>query len=122
LSVHVKAHGPYTWKLRNYFDKSINDQEEDKDNPPKVNNSNKVTGFNINRISVTRVNCYFNYIRFCTESLLITLTKIITIAEKKELIFGAGQFDPKNQIITLTLITLGDFHSSSTKDEREIIN
>ncbi len=37
LSVHVKAHGPYTWKLRNYFDKNINDQEEDKDNPPKVN-------------------------------------------------------------------------------------
>jgi hypothetical protein len=23
-------------KLRNYFDKTINDQEEDKDNPPKV--------------------------------------------------------------------------------------
>eukprot|EP00093_Oithona_nana_P006459 06459.XXX_386344_372891_1 [CDS] Oithona nana genome sequencing. len=36
LSVHVKAHGPFTWRLRNYFDKSINDQEEDKDNPPKV--------------------------------------------------------------------------------------
>jgi len=36
LSVHVKAHGPYTWRLRNYFDKTINDQEEDKDNPPKV--------------------------------------------------------------------------------------
>lgn len=36
LSVHVKAHGPYTWKLRNYFDKNINDQEEDKDNPPKI--------------------------------------------------------------------------------------
>jgi dual oxidase len=36
LSVHVKAHGPWTWKLRNYFDKSINDQEEDKENPPKI--------------------------------------------------------------------------------------
>lgn len=36
LSVHVKAQGPYTWKLRNYFDKTVNDQEEDKDNPPKV--------------------------------------------------------------------------------------
>ena len=36
LSVHVKAHGPWTWKLRNYFDKNINDQDEDKDNPPKI--------------------------------------------------------------------------------------
>ena len=31
-----QAHGPWTWKLRNYFDKEINDSEEDKDNPPKI--------------------------------------------------------------------------------------
>ena len=36
LSVHIKAIGPWTWKLRNLFDKSINDKEEDKDNPPKI--------------------------------------------------------------------------------------
>jgi len=36
LSVHVKAVGPWTWKLRNTFDKSINDKEEDKENPPKI--------------------------------------------------------------------------------------
>jgi len=36
LSVHIKAVGPWTWKLRNTFDKSINDKEEDKDNPPKI--------------------------------------------------------------------------------------
>jgi dual oxidase len=36
LSVHVKAHGPWTWKLRNLFDKTLNDQEEDKENPPKI--------------------------------------------------------------------------------------
>jgi len=36
LSVHIKAIGPWTWKLRNTFDKSINDKEEDKDNPPKI--------------------------------------------------------------------------------------
>ena len=31
LQVHVKAMGPWTWKLRNTFDKKINDKEEDKD-------------------------------------------------------------------------------------------
>ena len=36
LQVHVKAMGPWTWKLRNTFDKKINDKEEDKDNPPKI--------------------------------------------------------------------------------------
>ena len=37
LSVHVKAHGPWTWKLRNTFDKKLNGStEEDKENPPKV--------------------------------------------------------------------------------------
>jgi dual oxidase len=36
LSVHIKAVGPWTWKLRNSFDKTINDKEEDKDNPPKI--------------------------------------------------------------------------------------
>ena len=36
LSVHIKAVGPWTWKLRNTFDKAINDKEEDKDNPPKI--------------------------------------------------------------------------------------
>lgn len=37
LSVHVKAHGPWTWKLRNYFmQKQDEDEEEDKKNPPKV--------------------------------------------------------------------------------------
>ena len=28
--------GPWTWKLRNFFDKTINDKEEEKDNPPKI--------------------------------------------------------------------------------------
>ena len=36
LSVHIKAIGPWTWKLRNLFDKSINDKEEDKENCPKI--------------------------------------------------------------------------------------
>ena len=36
LSVHIKAVGPWTWKLRNFFDKTINDKEEDKANPPKI--------------------------------------------------------------------------------------
>ena len=36
LQVNIKAIGPWTWKLRNYFDKNINDKEEDKDNPPKI--------------------------------------------------------------------------------------
>ena len=36
LSIHIKAIGPWTWKLRNFFDKTINDKEEDKDNPPKI--------------------------------------------------------------------------------------
>ena len=36
LSVHIKAVGPWTWKLRNSFDKTINDKEEDKDNPAKI--------------------------------------------------------------------------------------
>lgn len=36
LSVHIKAVGPWTWKLRNSFDKSINEQEEDKENPPRI--------------------------------------------------------------------------------------
>ena len=37
LSVHVKAHGPYTWKLRNYF-QQVKDGtiEEDQDDPSKV--------------------------------------------------------------------------------------
>ena len=43
----MKAHGPYTWKLRNYFDKTINDQEEDKDNPPKVKNQNNLGLYSI---------------------------------------------------------------------------
>ena len=29
LQVHVKAMGPWTWKLRKSFDKTINDKEED---------------------------------------------------------------------------------------------
>ena len=36
LSVHIKAVGPWTWKLRNTFDKAVNDKEEDKDNPAKI--------------------------------------------------------------------------------------
>ena len=33
----MKAHGPWTWKLRNTFDKKLNGStEEDKENPPKV--------------------------------------------------------------------------------------
>jgi len=37
LSVHVKAHGPYTWKLRNYF-QQVKDGtiEEDQDDPSKI--------------------------------------------------------------------------------------
>ena len=37
LSIHVKAIGPYTWKLRNYF-QQIKDGtiEEDQDSPAKV--------------------------------------------------------------------------------------
>ena len=31
-----QAVGPWTWKLRNFFDKTINDKEEEKDNPPKI--------------------------------------------------------------------------------------
>jgi dual oxidase len=44
LSVHVKAQGPWTWKLRNYFDKTINDVEEDKQNLPKIRIEAKTTG------------------------------------------------------------------------------
>ena len=37
LSVHIKAIGPFTWKLRNYFSAlKDGDKEEDKDNPPQV--------------------------------------------------------------------------------------
>ena len=37
LSIHVKAQGPWTWKLRNYFQQVKDGQiEEDKDNPPKM--------------------------------------------------------------------------------------
>ena len=37
LSVHIKAHGPWTWKLRNYF-QQVKDGtiEEDQDNPSKA--------------------------------------------------------------------------------------
>jgi len=37
LSVHIKAIGPFTWKLRNYF-KALKEgeKEEDKDNPAKI--------------------------------------------------------------------------------------
>ncbi|QQP32535.1 Uncharacterized protein FKW44_024873, partial [Caligus rogercresseyi] len=41
LSIHVKAQGPYTWRLRNLFDTSLNgkvgetDGEKD-DDPPKI--------------------------------------------------------------------------------------
>ena len=45
LSVHVKAHGPYTWKLRNYF-QQVKDGtiEEDQDDPSKV----RIEGKNLN--------------------------------------------------------------------------
>ena len=36
LQINIKAVGPWTWKLRNFFDKTINDKEEEKDNPPKI--------------------------------------------------------------------------------------
>ena len=30
LSIHIKARGPWTWRLRNYFDPSINDVNNDR--------------------------------------------------------------------------------------------
>ena len=31
LSIHIKARGPWTWRLRNYFDPSVNDVNSSSD-------------------------------------------------------------------------------------------